>query len=97
MIVFSIGDIIAWALGGIGLAVVIIVYIIDRFQKRREKKIEIAIGKYDEKLNKTNRTFLVGKGLKGQHANMVILDDLDHMLSEKVLEHKIKDMERKDD
>ena len=62
MIVISIGEIIALVVGGISLAVVIIAYIIDRFQERREKKIEIAIGKYDKELNKKNSTFLVGKG-----------------------------------
>ena len=43
----------------------IAIWILKMYQKRLDKiesKYEIAIGKYDKELNKTNSTFLVGKG-----------------------------------
>lgn len=46
MIVVSIGDIISWAIGGIGLIILGIAWIIDSIGTRREKRLE-------EKLKKT--------------------------------------------
>lgn len=39
MIVISIGDIIAWVLGGIGLVVVLALLLIDLIGRRREKRL----------------------------------------------------------
>ena len=64
MIVISIGDIITWVIGGIALIVLGIAYIIDRFQKRREQKIEIAIGKYDEEVSRKNHSFAIGQSVE---------------------------------
>ena len=63
MIVISIGNIIALIIGGISLIVIGAAYIIYRFEERerKEKKYEIAIGKYDKDLNRKNTTFLIGK------------------------------------
>ena len=61
MIVISIGDIIALIIGSISLIVIGAAYIIYRFGEREEKKYKIAIGKYDEDLNRKNTCFLIGK------------------------------------
>ena len=45
----------------------IAIWILKMYQKgldKIESKYEIAIGKYDKEINKTNSTFLVGKGEK---------------------------------
>lgn len=60
MIVISIGDIIALIIGGI-CGVIGAAYIIYRFEEHKEKKYEIAIGKYDKDLNRKNTSFLIGK------------------------------------
>ena len=51
----------------------IAIWILKIYQKRLDKiesKYEIAIGKYDKEINKTNSTFLIGKGVKGQHTDI---------------------------
>ena len=45
----------------------IAIWVLNIYQKRLDKiesKYAIAIGKYDNEMNKTNSTFLVGKGEK---------------------------------
>ena len=74
MIVVSIGDIIAWVIGGIALIVLGIAYIIDRTGSRKEKKFDIAIGKYDEEVNQRNRSVLIGQGNKEEKP--IIISDM---------------------
>lgn len=69
------------------LALIIIcdiaIWILKMYQKRLDKiesKYEISIGKYDKELNKTNSTFLVGKGLKGQYTEIVVRNENDDIL-----------------
>lgn len=61
MIVVSIGDIIALIMGGIGLVVIGVAYIIYRIGMHQEKKYEIAIGEYDEELNQKNKSIAIGQ------------------------------------
>ena len=61
MIVVSIGDIIALIMGGVGLVVIGVAYIISRIGMHQEKKYEFAIGKYDEELNQKNKSIAIGQ------------------------------------
>ena len=63
MLVVSIGDIILWALGGIGLMVIGIACIIDIMGRRRERKLQEKLEKLPKYTDLDNKPTINGVSL----------------------------------